>query len=352
MSLARTQRVLSSALFASFVTVPAGAAQSVSGSGPLSGVDRQSLVLVLLLCAGWIVVRFVLRQIQSASNAPNVSRAPRKDSLRKRARDPGSRSDTRLDADKPMNRALAAHVQGANGSVERDERRPHRAAQAPSSAGPTPTGGQPPRVMPGTGRVSGPAAAAAEPRGSESGAISGLVLDAMQCRLRDRYIAVRFPGVARSSQDLETSSAIIKAARLYFEDATPRLAIELLHMAIEQHPETEALWLALIETLFLLRLPNEFCRVAARFRNRHPESAKWPEVARLGMLIAGDSLLFRGAAAGPRAHEHYGPWPDLPNWIQAPWDLTPELRAAEFHARMRSQLNALRAESAGRALAA
>jgi hypothetical protein len=38
--------------------------------------------------------------------------------------------------------------------------------------------------------------------------------------------------------------------------------------------------------------------------------------------------------SGPRDHDHYGPWPHLPNWIQAPWDLTGEVIAADFHRAM------------------
>jgi hypothetical protein len=38
-----------------------------------------------------------------------------------------------------------------------------------------------------------------------------------------------------------------------------------------------------------------------------------------------------GCAMGPREHDHYGPWPDLPNWIQANWDLTAEVVASDFH---------------------
>lgn len=173
------------------------------------------------------------------------------------------------------------------------------------------------------------------PKAKERPAIA---LNSLQLRLRDRYISVRFPGVAKSSQDLEASVQVIKAARLYFEDDSPRHAVELLELALEQHPEEEPLWLALIEILFLVRLRNEFCRAAARFKVQHPHSGQWPEVARLGAVIAGDHILFRSTVGGPRAHEHYGPWPDLPNWIQAPWDLTAEVAAADFHSRMNQRL--------------
>ncbi|MDX2218577.1 MAG: hypothetical protein SF172_06090 [Burkholderiales bacterium] len=172
-----------------------------------------------------------------------------------------------------------------------------------------------------------------------------IALSSLQLRLRDRYISVRFSGVAKSSQDLEASGQVIKAARLYFEDDQARRAVELLELAIEQHPEAESLWLALIEILFLVRMRKEFCKVAARYKVQHPASPQWAEVARLGAVIAGDNLMFRAAAGSPRAHEHYGPWPDLPNWIQAPWDLTAEVSAADFHARMNQRLAARRVAS-------
>lgn len=185
-----------------------------------------------------------------------------------------------------------------------------------------------------------PAQAAARPQRP------AIALSNLQLRLRDRYISVRFSGVAKSSQDLEASGQVIKAARHYFEDDQARRAVELLELAIEQHPEAEALWLALIEILFLVRMRNEFCKVAARFKVQHPASPQWVEVARLGAVIAGDNLMFRAAAGGPRAHEHYGPWPDLPNWIQAPWDLTAEVSAADFHSRMNQRLAARRVATA------
>jgi hypothetical protein len=54
---------------------------------------------------------------------------------------------------------------------------------------------------------------------------------------------------------------------------------------------------------------------------------------RLGRAVAPDEPLFT-AGAGARPHEHYGPWPNLPNWIQASWDLTAEVLAADFHRAM------------------
>ncbi|HUQ29881.1 MAG TPA: hypothetical protein VM051_14890 [Usitatibacter sp.] len=154
--------------------------------------------------------------------------------------------------------------------------------------------------------------------------------DARSRRIRDRYIGARFPGVARSSADLESPTRVVKAARLYFEDGQSDTALELLDIAIEQDSRAEALWLAQLEILFLGRNAPRFIETARAFRAMHPASEAWSEVARLGRALAPKESLF-GLASGPRDHDHYGPWPDLPNWIQANWDLTAEVVAADFH---------------------
>jgi len=69
---------------------------------------------------------------------------------------------------------------------------------------------------------------------------------------------------------------------------------------------------------------------AHAFRGAHPRHEAWAEVERLGRALAPGEPLF-GAVSGPRDHEHYGPWPHTPNWIRAPWDLTADVAAADFH---------------------
>jgi hypothetical protein len=149
-------------------------------------------------------------------------------------------------------------------------------------------------------------------------------------RIRDRYVAARFPGIARTAADLANAPQTIKAARLLFEEEEAALATELLEIAIEESPLDESLYLARLEILFLARDREGFVAAAREFRAAHAKSAAWDEVVRLGRAIAPDEAFF-GNSRGPRAHEHYGPWPHLPNWIQAPWDLTGEVLAADFH---------------------
>jgi hypothetical protein len=149
-------------------------------------------------------------------------------------------------------------------------------------------------------------------------------------KIRDRYISARFPGVMRDTDDLQNANAVVKCARLLFEEEQPELALELLELAVEETPQESALWLARLEILFLLRDREGFVATARAFHETHRFHDAWAEVERLGRALAPGEALF-GATAGPRDHEHYGPWPHLPNWIQAPWDLTAEVVAADFH---------------------
>ncbi len=162
------------------------------------------------------------------------------------------------------------------------------------------------------------------------------VSDAARRRIRVRYLAVRFPGAPHTDESLLDSASVIKAARLYFEDGDIDRACELLEFACEAGRTDESPWLAHLEILFLQRKGHEFAELAHRFHQHFPASGRWPEILRLGLRLAPQNRLFHGAH--PREadiDEHYGAWPQVQNWIQAPFDLTGDVLAAEFHARMR-----------------
>lgn len=156
---------------------------------------------------------------------------------------------------------------------------------------------------------------------------------AAQARIRDRYIAARFPGAMRNAKDLASPLKVIEAARLYFEEGASDCAHELLEMAIEVSPHHTPLALAQIEIAFLGRDGPRLLHSARRLHEAQPQCPQWADVQRLGCaLLPGESLF--GEASEARDHEHYGPWPDTPNWIGASWDLTGDVRAAEFHQAM------------------
>jgi hypothetical protein len=125
---------------------------------------------------------------------------------------------------------------------------------------------------------------------------------------------------------------LIKAARLAFEEEHVEAALELLDLGIEQNAREPRPWLAKLEILSLIRSAPRYVGAARAFRQAFPEHPQWADVMRLGRALAPDEPLF-GGAQNDRA-DHYGPWPDTPNWILAPWDLTSEVVAAEFHATM------------------
>jgi len=153
-------------------------------------------------------------------------------------------------------------------------------------------------------------------------------------KIRDRYIAARFPCTAQSSADLENAERMIKAARLFFEELQPDRAMELLSLAIEQCPEVESLRLAQLEIAFLMRDGKTFAALALEHRRIHPASKDWEQVARLGRTVAPQEPAF-GLPGGAPVNAHYGPWPDTPNWIHASWDLTGEVLAYDFHVAMK-----------------
>lgn len=148
-------------------------------------------------------------------------------------------------------------------------------------------------------------------------------------RRRDAYVEARFPGIARRAADLQRVDEAIKGARLLFEDGRAEAALELLQLAQEESPREAGFPLARLEILFLMRDAEEFAIAAQAFRERYPAHPAWPEIERLGRALAPASPLF-ASATRESDHGHYGPWPDLPNWIRAPWDLTAEVMAADF----------------------
>ena len=160
--------------------------------------------------------------------------------------------------------------------------------------------------------------------------------EAMRRTIRDRYLAVRFPGAPHTDEALRDCAGVIKSARLYFEDGDLDRACELLDFATDANATDEAPWLAHLEILFLKRNAAAFTRLAKRFRARFPDSGRWKEILHLGLRLDSDEPLYRESR--PHAadiDEHYGAWPQVQNWIQAPFDLTGDVLAAEFHAKMR-----------------
>jgi hypothetical protein len=157
----------------------------------------------------------------------------------------------------------------------------------------------------------------------------------MRQKSRDRYLAARFPGAKHSDADLANTEEVIKSARLLFEDGDAERACEWLAFASDANPD-EGLWLAQLEILFLKRNGENFTELAQEYHARFPESTHWGDVARLGARVTKNEPLFAGVQPQEiSGDEHYGLWPQMQNWIQAPFDLTGDVLSAEFHAKMK-----------------
>ena len=162
------------------------------------------------------------------------------------------------------------------------------------------------------------------------------VPEAMRRKIRERYLNARFPGTPHADKDLRDTAGVVKSARLYFEDGDVDRATELLEFAGDLNPGDEAAALALLEILFLARRPGAFREAAVAHHERFPDSGQWGEITRLGARLLPGDPLFKGARPAQEGRDdHYGAWPQVQNWIQAPFDLTGDVLAAEFHAKLR-----------------
>jgi hypothetical protein len=162
--------------------------------------------------------------------------------------------------------------------------------------------------------------------------------DATRQRILERYIGARFTGVAVRGEDFLDAPRIVKAARLFFEDRQIERAVELLKLATEVNPAHEAPWLAMLEILFLGSDSAGYARAARRFASSHPASENWPVIRSLGRKLGLDDSVITQGLSHVERYPNYGPWQGLPNWIQAPWDLTNDAALAELHSRLKTDI--------------
>lgn len=205
--------------------------------------------------------------------------------------------------------AASRYARPATATAPRAPRPRHMLPRSPQDAAPPAFPAADPGSMPGSGHLS-----PAEER----------------ARIRDRYITVRFLGAIQGAAGLQSPRTVIDAARHYFEEGEFDRSRELLELAIQGSGREKSFRLAAIEIAFLTRDGEWLLELARGLREALPECPHWHEVQRLGRALLPGEALF-GASPGIPSHEHYGPWPDTPNWIGASWDLTAEIRAADFH---------------------
>lgn len=156
-------------------------------------------------------------------------------------------------------------------------------------------------------------------------------LDFVAQRIRERYFRARFPEIEPPGPANPDPTPIIKSARLYFEDGDAERAGELLQQSSEMLPREDRLLLAKLEIHFLTRDLPRFSATTRVFEQRFPASPDLPKVRRFGERLQVEARVAAGTAS---PDERYGAWPEIANWIEAPWDLTSEVLAAELRSRL------------------
>ena len=120
-------------------------------------------------------------------------------------------------------------------------------------------------VLPGTT----PATANAQPRSlRESLCLPNEQLHRGALQLRNRYIATRFTRFAEPGASLSNTDEVINWARQMLDDEQSRLAMELLHLALQENPQQPKLWLFLLEQSFLNSDVVQFAELADLFLER------------------------------------------------------------------------------------
>jgi hypothetical protein len=156
--------------------------------------------------------------------------------------------------------------------------------------------------------------------------VSMLAQDATKRRLRDRYVATRFAQFPEPGVALRHTSEMVRWARQLLDDDQPRLAVELLQLALEEDPNQRPLWLFLIELAFLNSDTPSFNALADEFKQRFNMIGKADEAVKTidAMGIELDHSDPRYANAGEPEM--------LPNWSNPEFAARNEERQRKFHA--------------------
>jgi len=154
--------------------------------------------------------------------------------------------------------------------------------------------------------------------------------DPARQRIRDAYIAARFAGVARSSHDLAPARHVIKSAHHYFEDGNTDRAGELLDLAAELQPSSQALWLARLELALRARDAAAYRRTALLFRHHHPNSPRWKEIVAFARTVCITEAPFVANIADMVDDNAC----QRPEWLHDSWELTPEFMPVDLRSRV------------------
>ena len=155
-----------------------------------------------------------------------------------------------------------------------------------------------------------------------TGAPSALPADPAAHRLRDRYIAARFRQFLQPTDALRDTSTIMRCARQLLDDEHPRVATELLQLALEEKPSQRPLWLCLIELAYIGNDAAAFSEFSDAFKQLFPNAESLPVIDAMGNKLLPSDPRFRHAV-NPVI---------LPDWSTPESEMRDELRQQKLHA--------------------
>ncbi len=151
---------------------------------------------------------------------------------------------------------------------------------------------------------------------------SQLPADPAAHRLRERYIAARFLQFPQPAHALRNTSSVMLCARQLLDDEHPRLAAELLQLALEEDRSQRPLWLCLIELAYLDNDPAVFGELSDAFRRRFPDAEALPVIDAMGNKLLPKDPRFAHAVNQVI----------LPDWSNPETEMRDELRQRKLHA--------------------
>ncbi len=156
--------------------------------------------------------------------------------------------------------------------------------------------------------------------------VSTVAQGANKRRLRDRYVATRFAQFTEPDSALQNTSEVALWARQLLDDDQPRLAVELLQLALQEEPKQVPLWLFLIELAFLNSDSGAFNGLADEFKQRFAADSNLATT--LGTI---DAMGVELDPLDPR-YANAGPPELLPNWSTPEALERDEVKQRKFHA--------------------
>lgn len=111
-------------------------------------------------------------------------------------------------------------------------------------------------------------------------------LDPPLLRIRLRYITARFLQMPEPRISLRNTNEILRWAQQMMDDGTPRSAIELVRLAIEEDPEQRPLWLLLIGRACEDDNATEFGELVQAFTAQFPHDTAMAEIELMAQRFA------------------------------------------------------------------